>query len=140
MNPSSYLYIGPERWNSSSRTFEVPSNTSCSGYDDWSYGLTTIEKNQYRPELNRTIIESYFPGRKLTYTVGTKDISDDDGGCEATLMGDGRYERGKLAYDFMKSRFPQTTHTKIEVEGVAHDANAMINSPEVLNYLTEIFN
>jgi hypothetical protein len=38
----------------------------------------------------------------------------------------------------MKTYYPDTSHEMIVVEGVDHNGDDMINSPEVINYLREV--
>jgi hypothetical protein len=143
LNPSSVTYLGPERWNQKKNRFEIPLNApSCSGYDEWFYGLSNISKNEYDRNITASEIKAVFPWRNVTIGTGTEDLEGQGGGyeCEELYQGLHRHERANNVFNYMKTFYPGTLHQKIDVQGVRHDPNAMINSPEITSYLSEVFN
>ena len=143
LNPSSVTYLGPERWNENKNRFEIPLNApSCSAYDDWIYGLSNISTNEYDRNITASNIKEVFPWRNLTIGTGTEDLEGQGASmdCEDLYQGVHRYERANNVFNYMKTFYPSTLHQKIEVQGVDHNYDAMINSPEIVSFLNEVFN
>lgn len=139
MNPSSYTYIGPERWSESKQTFTIPNSSSCYDYDDWYYGLENLAENGYDSNITSSELQNSFPSKYVTYGLGTADNGSSDDNCGAEFMGNTRYDRGIKAYNYMKFKASNTNHEKIEVSGIGHDGEGMINSPEIKTYINSIF-
>ena len=141
MNPSSYAYIGPERWDDTAQAFVVPSDIpACPHYNSWIYGLENLSSNQYDSSISPTAVAALFPERLVTIGVGTNDTGTPaDQGCEADLMGPNRFERGVLANKFIDFKDQANQQALIEVQGVGHDGAAMINSQEIVQYISQIF-
>lgn len=142
MNPSAVTYLGPERWNKDKNRFEIPLNApSCSAYDDWIYGLSNISTNEYDRNITASSIKEVFPWRNLTIGTGTEDLEGqgESTDCEDLYQGLHRHERANNAYHYMKTFYPSTLHQKIDVQGVAHNRTEMINSPEIVSFLSEVF-
>ncbi len=143
MNPSSVTYLGPERWNKDKNRFEIPLNApSCSDYDDWIYGLSNISTNEYNRHITTSSIKEVFPLRSLTIGTGTEDLEGqgESTNCEDLYQGLHRHERANNVFNYMKTYYPGTLHQKIDVQGVDHNRRDMINSPEIVTYLSEVFN
>ncbi|WP_075602561.1 hypothetical protein [Saccharicrinis aurantiacus] len=143
LNPSSVAYLGPERWNEKKDRFEVPLNApSCPGYDAWIFGLTDVSANEYLRGIEASEIINYFPLRQVTIGSGTEDLNEDNENfdCEELYQGKHRHERAINIQNYMDLYFPANTHQLIKVEGVSHKTNDMINSPEILDYLSKVFN
>ena len=138
LNPTSYTYMGNERWNKKYQRFEVPLNApSCPGYDEWQYGLKNLSSNEYKRDIDTTEVRSTFPFRNLTIGIGTEDLG---GGfdCERLYQGEHRYERAQNVMKYLNEFYPSHNHDIIEVEGVNHEAGAMITSPEIVAFLREV--
>lgn len=141
MNPGTVTYMGPERWNKSKSRFETPLNAaSCPSYNDWIHGLSNISTNEYNRNITASEIREVFPWRNLTIAIGTEDTkyNELDMKCEDMYLGLHRYERATNMFNYIKTYYPSTLHQKIEVQGVAHHGDYMINSPEIVDFLSEV--
>lgn len=136
-NPSSLLYPVAERWNANAGTWEL--NTSCSGYNNYPYGLDNIN-NGYGDNIGASTIQNRFPNKKFIYLLGTADLGSADNSCGASLMGASRFERGTWYFDMVNHFYPNHLHQKILVPNVAHDHNAMFNSEPFKTWLTTTLN
>ncbi len=142
LNPSSVTYLGPERWNAAKDRFEIPLNApSCPGYDTWIYGISDVSANEYDREITTDDILSYYPSRNVTIGIGTLDLEGQGGGdgCEELYQGVHRYERAHNVHNHMDVFFPGHSHRIIDVEGVDHDRYRMMTSPEIIDFLNEVF-
>lgn len=142
LNPSSVSYMGPERWNKDKDRFEIPLNApSCSGYDEWIYGLSNISTSDYNRHLTASQIRETFPWRNVTIGTGTEDLvgQGESTDCEDMYQGLHRHERAHNVFNYMKAFYPGTLHQIIDVQGVSHHGQDMINSPEIVSYLSEVF-
>ena len=138
MNPSSLTYLGPERWNKDKERWEVPLNgPSCSGYDEWIYGLNDLSSNEYHKEISASEILEKFPTRNMTIATGTDDVSGGGVDCEDLYQGVHRHERALLVDAHLNYFFPDNSHEILYVPGVNHNGDAMIHSPEVVGFLTK---
>lgn len=136
-NPSSYVYIRPERWSTTTLNFTIP--TGCGSYNNYRYGIENIN-NGYNSALTSSWIQNNFPSKNVMYLLGGNDLGVADNSCSANLMGSSRLERGNLMFDFMLNFYPNTAHRKTIVPGVGHDHTAMFNSPECVQYLAATLN
>ncbi len=124
-NPSSYLYFD------STRPKPVE---KCAEFDHWRYGL--IDPVAYVRGDNRALEQRYLT-RRVIYLSGGNDVDPNhsalDKSCMAETQGANRFERGLnyFAHVQKRAKFQSVVlrHTRVEVPGVAHDADRMFNSP-----------
>ena len=91
-NPSTYLYLGPER-ESRTGDFAVPGG-GCDDYDEWHYGL--LDRNSWAERLETDTIRALLSRRDVRILVGDADTlsASLDVSCGANLQGLNRYLRG----------------------------------------------
>jgi hypothetical protein len=128
-NPSSWLYLGPERalsWNPPS--FGLPDRQECPGYNEWHYGLE--ELNTYMSRLTLEEIRSQLGSRDVVVAVGDGDTGSSllDVSCAANLQGEHRYERGLTLAAYMDWALPGNGHHLHVVPGVGHSSRGMYTS------------
>ena len=124
-NPSSYLYFD------SSRPLPVG---HCGEYDHWRYGI--IDPVAYARGADMKVMEKRYLTRRVIYLLGGSDIDPNhsalDKSCMAEVQGANRLERGNHYFAHILKRASQQgitlRHTRVEVPGVAHDADLMFNS------------
>jgi hypothetical protein len=144
-NPSSYLYFTPERpVNGSTTQFAAPSDTSCSGYDTYKYGFNNM--TPYMTAVGAAKIKDQFKDKNIVYLLGDQDTdpndSDLDKSCEGETQGAFRFQRGNAYYGYLGHIYGQDVYKnqiKAPVPGVAHDDNAMFDSPVGRKYIFEDF-
>jgi hypothetical protein len=135
-NPSSYLYLSPERpVSGSTDQFATPSSSSCSGYDAYKYGLNGL--SPYLAAVGADGIRAQFESRHVAYLLGSSDTDPNesslDKSCQAEMQGSYRLARGQAFYNYLGHVYGSgvyTTQSETIVQGVAHDANGMFCSPE----------
>ena len=123
-NPSSYLYFD------STRAKPVE---KCAEFDHWRYGM--IDPVPYVRGDNKAMEQRYMT-RRVIYMSGGNDADPNhsalDKTCMAETQGANRLERGLnyFAHVQKRAKFQGVTlrHTRIEVPGIAHDADRMFNS------------
>ena len=123
-NPSSYVYLDAMR----PKPIE-----KCAEYNHWLYGM--VDPVPYVTGDGKAMQQRYLT-RRVIYVAGGRDIDPNhsalDMSCMAETQGANRLERSlnyfahvqKLA----KSQALSLRHTRVEVPGVAHDADLMFNS------------
>ena len=127
-NPSTYLYVGPERaTDPSGEAFAVPGG-GCFDYNEWHYGLE--DRNSYADALAADTIRALLARRDVRILVGDADTLDAslDQSCGANLQGANRYVRGRLIVRFMDSLHPDNAHVEMVVPGVGHSSRSMWTS------------
>ncbi len=127
-NPSTFLYIGPERPDSEGGGFAIPDVGACYNYNHWHYGFTA--RNVYALRFTEERTREVLLGRDVIYLAGTADTGDAslDMSCGAMLQGRHRYARGLNVWSFLNTFHPQHNHQFFEVEGVAHSSSGMYKS------------
>jgi len=127
-NPSTYLYIGPERATAGGGGFEIPDRSACPNYNVWHYGFEA--RNPYALRLSEDGIRNRLLGRDVVYLVGTADLgtSSLDMSCGAMLQGERRYWRGLHLFAFLNTFFPLHPHQLFEIPGVAHSSRGIYTS------------
>lgn len=123
-NPSSYLYFDATRPRPNDRCAEV---------DRWRYGVN--EPVAY-VQGDMKAIEQRYLTRRVIYLLGGADVDPNhpaiDKTCMAEAQGINRLERGNAYFAHVTKRAKMQNialrHTRIEVPGVAHDADLMFNS------------
>jgi hypothetical protein len=128
-NPSTWLYLGPER--AADGAVAIPSAAaSCPDYDDWHYGLQN--RNTYANAIATSLLKQNLESRHLIVMVGTADTltTDLDVSCGANLQGARRFQRGRTMLAYMNARHPGHAHRLVEVPGVGHSSRGMYTSPD----------
>ena len=123
-NPSSYLYFDSVR----AKPVE-----KCGNFDHWRYGL--IDPVPYVRGDHKALEQRYLT-RRVIYLSGGSDVDPNhvalDKTCMAETQGANRLERGLnyFAHVQRRAKLQGVTlrHTRVEVPGVAHDADRMFNS------------
>ena len=134
-NPSTYLYVGPERaTDPSGGAFAVPPG-GCFDYNEWHYGLA--DRNSYAGALEADTIRALLSRRDVRILVGDADTLDAslDQSCGANLQGANRYVRGLTIMRFMDTLHPGHRHAEVVVPGVGHSSRSMWTSPVGLEAL-----
>jgi hypothetical protein len=127
VNPSTYLYLGPER-AAEGGGFEVPDRETCPTYNEWHYGLE--DRNSYSLRLTEEELKNRLISRDVVYMVGTADTGEAalDMTCGAMLQGMHRYARGLTLFQYMDAFFPSHGGQLFEVPGVGHSSTNMYQS------------
>ena len=122
-NPSTYLYLGPERLDVNGE-FTVP-DRGCEDYDDWHYGLQ--DRNTYATRLEADTIRALLTRRDVRILVGDADTlsASLDVSCGANLQGPNRYLRGLTLVRFMETLYEGHAHMQMVVPGVGHSNRSM---------------
>jgi hypothetical protein len=128
MNPSSYMYLSPQRpLTGSVDEFGIP--TGCNGYDEYKYGV--IDRNAYMDQLDAFALTSRYLQRHVTYLVGSEDTSrtdDLDVSCSGDAQGHTRFARGVAYSNYIEQLDPGNHHVGGVVAGVGHSSTGMSNS------------
>ena len=137
VNPSSYLYLSPERYDSSTQEFKLPSEftepVSCAHYNEYRYGLDDL--SFYVQDIF-THIEDHAKSRDIHLLLGEDDNYNEghlDTDCAAYLQGAHRLERGQRYHEYLTWFFRDhpygSHHTQIQlVPGVGHSTSGMFQS------------
>ena len=146
-NPSTYLYVGPERgfhWDPSSETFlqnvdstfVVPSVSTCpdedgvirNDYDNWHKGLQS--PYNYAAVVGADTIRAQLVRRDVRILIGSADTLSSllDVSCAANLQGSHRFERGRTLMRFMDWFSSIHRHIEMIVTGVGHSSSSMFSS------------
>jgi hypothetical protein len=126
-NPSTFLYMGPERADGEGG-FALPDRQACPSYNDWHYGFE--DRNSYASLLTEEETRARFVGRDVVYLAGTADTGESmlDMSCGAMLQGQHRYERALHIFDYMNTHFPKNGDELFEIVGVAHSSKGVYRS------------
>ena len=123
-NPSSYLYFDATR---------PRPNDRCADVDHWRYGVN--DPVAY-VQGDMKAMEQRYLTRRVIYLLGGADVDPNhsamDKTCMAQTQGSHRLERGTAYFAHVTQRAKTQNialrHTRVEVPGVAHDADRMFNS------------
>ena len=132
-NPSTYLYLRPEREVDS--TFVVPDVSGCPGYDDWHYGLQS--PYNYATVVGVDTIRAQLIRRDVRILIGSADTlsAQLDVSCGANLQGRHRFERGQTLVRFMDWLSSLHRHQEMIVPGSGHSSSRMYLSAVGLDAL-----
>jgi hypothetical protein len=132
-NPSTWLYLGPERLFGS--VFSAPPIASCPDYDDWHYGLQ--RRNAYASAASASDLKNQLIERDVTVLLGTADTltAGLDVTCGANLQGRRRSDRGTTLMSYMNALYPGHHHVLVTVPGIGHSSRGMYTSPAALHAL-----
>jgi hypothetical protein len=141
MNPGSYLYLDPARWDPSAGVFDIP--TAAPGYNNYPYGLDNVSPTQYPYVAGVDIdtIPAQYGQRQVIYILGEADTGNDhslDTSPPAMLEGANRFERGSIFFGYLQAYYgPDILNHQVRetVPGVGHDSTAMYASSPALNWL-----
>ncbi|KAJ3809587.1 hypothetical protein F5876DRAFT_43583 [Lentinula aff. lateritia] len=120
-NPGSLMWLSADRPHP---------NTSCSGIDEYKYGLAG-DFPAYGSKLDRDSILSLYNSRIVNYAWGTADNGNGDTRCEAETQGSTHYTRGQNFVNMVNTTFGWPANATVDwVEGVSHDNVGMMESAE----------
>jgi hypothetical protein len=131
-NAGSYTYLNRYRPNLNDKTYQtwfIP-NTTCP-YNSYKYGLEN--RNNYMDDTPADTLIQQYVARRVTYLLGDQDTARTgafDNSCQADLQGLHRFERGTAFYSHMSTYYPQNSHKRVVVPGVAHSSGQMYSSAE----------
>lgn len=140
-NPSSYLYLSPERpVPGAPATFAKPpsaARASCPDWNDYKYGLQ--RPNAYMAEGGSAIVARYAR-REVRYLLGGEDTgsAELDTSCAAELMGANRLERGTIYFSYLQHFYGPSIpdqHRLAVVPGVGHSFEQVFQSDEGIEAL-----
>ncbi len=133
-NPSTWLYLGPERENASG-DFTVPGGVGCDDYNEWHYGLD--DRNSYANALEADTIGALLTRRDVRILIGDADTlsASLDVSCGANLQGANRFLRGRTLVRYMDALHSGHRHVEMIVPGVGHSNRSMWTSPVGLRSL-----
>jgi hypothetical protein len=128
-NPSTWLYLGPERARDGAVAIPAVA-ASCPDYDDWHYGLQN--RNTFANAVATSVLKQNLVRRQMTVMLGTADTltADLDVSCGANLQGARRYSRGLALMGYMNALNPGHAHRLVEVPGVGHSSRGMYTAPD----------
>lgn len=125
-NPSTYLYLGPERWQGDG--FGAPTAGACPDYQGWHYGLEDL--NSYMRARSLTDVRERLVQRDVRILLGTADTltAQLDETCGAVLQGRRRLDRGRTLIRYMDAFFPGHGHVETLIGGVGHSSRDMFTA------------
>jgi pimeloyl-ACP methyl ester carboxylesterase len=125
-NPSTYLYLGPERAAGSG--FAEPDINACPDYDSWHMGLNGM--NTYMNAVPVNIVREQLTQRDVVILLGSADTGSAqlDVSCGANLQGEHRYDRGLRLMQYMDALHPGHEHSVTVVPDVGHSSRNMFTS------------
>lgn len=139
-NSQYFYYPDNQRYNEQTNQFYVP--TGCNGYNRWPLGYTGAPA--YVTSRTKVEIDANLLSRSMTYFLGNgtgADGSLNTADCEATLLGSTRFLRGEHIYNWLQTQYSgQNSSSKIIVNGIGHDGQAMYQSNEFKTIIQEVFN
>lgn len=135
MNSQYFLYADSNRLQNN----QLLPLESCSNYNDWPSGFSNL--NPYLLNISKVKSQNNFINNKVTYFIGTSDISADgiQSGCKYSTLGINRYEKTKNFVTYMDLTFDENKHDKIEINGIGHSSSGMYSSTDFKTYLNIIF-
>ena len=129
--------------------FSLPQHSSvsnCSSYDNWLYGLNAL--NEYTRNVSAGVAQARLHRRlkagALRVLLGGADVCNEkfcpscdshdiDSGCEASLQGNCRLQRGWAYYRHLQQFYSDAQlPPPVVVPAVGHDACSMFTSPQGL--------
>lgn len=131
-SPGSYMYLTPERLKSGSKTvFDKSAVSSCSGYDDFRYGIN--KRPEYLMQSTQADMLARLKYRDIRWISGEADTSRGgvlDVECGADLQGANRYARSQAYFAYVKS-LAADHHSKVySVPGAGHDHDKVFPSTQ----------
>ncbi len=136
-NPSTYVYLNPERQIDADGQFGIPPNAD-PDYDDYKYGLNNL--NPYMAAAGAEKILAEYPEKDVVYLLGGEDTREAmlEQTPNAALQGKNRLERGQVYYRYLQHLYGEKitqTHKIAIIPCVGHDNAAIWQSEAGLRYL-----
>ncbi|RYZ60010.1 MAG: hypothetical protein EOP07_02230 [Proteobacteria bacterium] len=131
-SPGSYMYLTPERLKAGSKTvFDRSAVSSCSGYDDFRYGIN--KRPEYLMQSTQADMLARLKYRDIRWISGEADTSRGgvlDVECGADLQGANRFARSQAYFAYVKS-LAADHHSKVfSVPGAGHDHDRVFPSAQ----------
>jgi cyanophycinase len=131
-NPSSYMYLSPERYHFKNGNFRQQrvNTTKCPGYNDYIYGPNKPARYLNSPARN---LKENFLSNRVTYLMSEEDKGTDrlDRTCEAMLQGKNRFDRAKnFFYYTKKSLANRGQHRFVSIPRIGHEHFDVYHSQE----------
>jgi pimeloyl-ACP methyl ester carboxylesterase len=130
-NPSTYLYLTPERPDANGG-FAVPEASDCAAYDDYKYGLRKLPGHL---SADPDTLKGRYAKRRVAFLLGEADNDPNhrvlDRSCQGKAQGPHRFARGRAFHAYERKLFGETIaerHTLTTVPGVGHDNGRMFQS------------
>lgn len=129
-NPSTWLYLGPERAGQGEEGWGIPDPGQCPTYNRWHYGLEEV--NPYIAVQDLAQVRAQLAARDVAYMVGDRDVGTDmlDMSCGAMLQGPNRYLRGLTVFQHLETFYPEHGSQLFVVPGVAHSSSGIYRSAQ----------
>lgn len=135
-NPSSYLYLTPERPRADGRGFAPYERGICPTYTQYKYGPDQMPP--YSSVTDPLKLAARYLQRNVTYLLGSADNNPEhqylDKTCGAEAQGATRWARGTGYWRYeawlaqRHTDWPATRHQAQQVVGVGHSSTAMFGS------------
>ena len=133
-NPSSYLYLTPERPSAASSTgFARYDAAACPDYHQYRYGTENLLR--YAGQQNTATLFARFAAREVAYLLGTADNNPQheqlDQNCGAQAGGAHRLERGRnyIRYErYLAGSNVKLNRRAYEVIDIGHTQSRMLGS------------
>lgn len=137
-NSQYYYYPDGRRINEADGTLFTP--TDCAGYEIYPYGYQVVVP--YLSSVDKLTFDERFLSRSITYVLGNGNGPDptlNTTDCFVTLLGSTRFNRGQNLFTYLQTAYgDRFKHRRTVVEGIGHDGEAIYDSPEFLELLTEL--
>lgn len=130
-NPSSYMYLHPERYDFSLGNFELRGDDpNCPEFNHYIYGVK--DRARYLERLSIEELRSNFADKKVFYLMSEEDRGTDslDRSCEAMLQGKNRIERAQNFFYYINKKFPRHQHRFFSIPKIAHEHLDVFTSNE----------
>lgn len=130
-NPSSYLYLTPDRPRGETG-FGPYNRGQCPDFNDYRYGLDHLPHGLAVHDAAR--LAARYANRTVTYLLGNADNNPEhrllDKRCAAEAQGATRLARGRgyLRYEAWLPALKANRHRAYEVAGIGHDQRGMFGS------------
>ena len=130
-NPSSYLYLDPERYEFSGGNYRLKSfdQNNCKDFNAYIYGPEQLPDFFYRgiDQLRKN-----YEKNNVIYLMSEEDKDTDslDQSCEANLQGLTRFERAKNYWFYLKNHLSTLNHKFVSIPEIGHDHIAVYSSEE----------
>jgi len=138
-NSQYFYYPNAERVNEATNQFFIPSD--CNGYDAWPLGFANTPT--YLSDIEKAQADNNLKERNITYLLGNGNQSDpslNTTACSATLLGSTRYQRGENIFFTVEQKFSENNSSRVIVEGIGHNGEAIYKSTEFKDLLSDLFN
>ncbi|MFA0965013.1 Ig-like domain-containing protein [Roseivirga sp. BDSF3-8] len=136
-NSQYFYYPTDERIDEATDQLYTPAG--CTGYNFWPLGYNVVPP--YVSTIPKATLDDQFINRSVTYLLGNGNQSDptlNTTDCSATLLGSTRYLRGENIYEYLQQKYPGNGHTRVIINGIGHNGQAMYQSEEFEVLLGEV--